>query len=425
MTKFNIQTAALTDGLKAVLLPREEVKTVTFMVLIGVGSRYETPRQSGLSHFLEHMFFKGTTNRPTTKEIAEAIDNVGGEFNAFTGEEYTGYYVKVAEEHLERGADVVADILLNPLFPKEEIERERGVIIEEMRMYTDSPMSHVGHLWNKALYGDHPLGRRIDGEMDTVKALQRRDFVSYVKKHYHTGNAVVAVAGKFDPQKTKAMLERLLAPLSKGAATEPKKAPKKLPVQRLSHEHRKTLDQTHLIVGVPGVSMCDDRRWAAEVLAVVLGGGMSSRMFLSVRERNGLAYSVRTGSDNLTDTGSFATQAGVRTDKAVEALKLIIAEYDRAMNEPVSSEELIKAKQMLRGRMLIDLEETNAMAIFAGSQQLLVNEIETPEVMLDKIDAVTAEDVQKVAQELLAPEQRSLALLGPQRSASAFEKVVG
>lgn len=425
MPAFTIETTKLPSGLRTVLLPRTEGETVSFLVLVGVGSRYETPRQNGLSHFLEHMFFKGTERRPTTKEIAEAIDNVGGEFNAFTGEEYTGYYVKVATQHLQHGADVVSDILLRPLFPPEEIERERGVIIEEIKMYTDNPMRHVWHLWHQALFGEHPLGRRIDGTPERVSALKRPDFIRYVNQHYHTGNAVVSVAGNFDQATIPALLKQLFAPLSAGSATQPKPAPKQAPHQRFVHEYRKSLDQTHFLVGVPGVALHDDRRWAVEVLATILGAGMSSRLFITVRERHGLAYTVRTSAESFTDTGMFVTQAGVRTDKADHALKLILAEYDRIMQEPVGADELKKAKQMIRGNMLLNLEETNALALFAGTQLVLKNHIETPDEMLAKIDAITADDVQTVAQELLAPGKRAAALLGPQRSPRVFARLLG
>mgnify|MGYP002621081337 CR=1 FL=1 len=425
MPSFRLKENKLPSGLRTVLLPRAEGETVTFLVLVGVGSRYETPKQSGLSHFLEHMFFKGTEKRPTAKEIAEAVDGVGGEMNAFTGEEYTGYYVKVAAKHVNRAADVVSDILLKPLFPQEEIDRERGVITEEIRMYTDTPMRHIWHLWHEALFGKaHPLGRRIDGSEETVAAFMRPDFVSYTGKHYQAGNAVVTVAGKFDPAKMSTRLATLFADLPDGAGTHPKKAPGKQPAKRFVHEHRGHLDQTHLMIGAPGVAQGAADRYAAEVLATILGSGMSSRLFMAVRERNGLAYSVRTGSDNFTDTGSFTTQAGVRTDKAAQALQLIVAEYDRIMEEPVGQHELNKAKQMLRGQMLLGLEETNALALYAGMQTLLRKKITKPNEVLKKIDAVTPAAVQKVAQRLLAPKKRAVALLGPQKSTKAFEKLL-
>jgi predicted Zn-dependent peptidase len=424
MTAFALTEKTLPSGLRAVLLPRAETQTVTFLVLIGVGSRYETPRQSGLSHFLEHMFFKGTETRSTAKEIAEAIDNVGGEFNAFTGEEYTGYYVKVAAEYLARGAEVVSDILLRPLFPPQEIERERGVIKEEIRMYTDMPMRHVHHLWQQALFGTHPLGRRIDGSEKTVSVLQRRDFLNYTKQHYHSRNAVVVVAGNIKTRKTEQLLDDLFRPLAKGPPTHPKAAPKKVPRHRFVHEYRSHLDQTHVMVGAPGLSVRDERRYAAALLAAILGSGMSSRLFLAIRERRGLAYMVRTSSDTYTDAGSFVTQAGVRTDKALLAIQLIMEEYDRVRREVVSDAELHKAKQMLRGQLVLQLEETNALAMFAGEQALLEDHIQTLPQILRKIDTVTVSDVQQVASDMLSPRHYGLALLSPHKSTRAFEKLV-
>lgn len=424
MADFPIIEKKLPGGLRVVLLPRSERPTVTFLVLVGVGSRYETEKQWGLSHFLEHMFFKGTTTRPTTKEIAELIDGVGGEFNAFTGEEYTGYYVKLATEHLKRGADVVSDILLRPLFAEEEIEREKGVITEEIRMYTSMPMAHVRHLWHTALFGAHPLGRRIDGLEKTVHKLIRKDFVDYTKKHYHTENTVVTVAGGFEPKTTMALLEKLFADLPRGKASHPKAAPVKVPHQKFVHEHRANLEQTHFIVGVPGVSIKDERRFAVGVLAGVLGGGMSSRMFIEVRERHGLAYAVKTSADEFIDTGSLATQVGAKNEKAELALQLILQEYDRIMAEPVHSTELKKAQEMMIGHLLLELEETNSLAVFAGAQELLEKEIMTPDEIKERVRAVTALEVQAVAKELLDKKKRAIAFLGPQKDVSAFKDLV-
>ncbi|MFH1354027.1 MAG: pitrilysin family protein [bacterium] len=424
MTKrasFPLVKKELSSGLRVLLLPRSEGETVTLLVLIGVGSRYEAKKQSGLSHFLEHMFFKGTKTRPDKREIAEAMDNIGAEFNAFTGEEVTGYYVKAAREHLDLGADVVSDILLRSLFPAEEIERERGVIKEEIKMYTDSPMQHVHHLWRRALFGKQPLGRRIDGSAKTVSAFQRSDFVSYTKKHYHTGNAVVALAGNFDSDEALDKMQLLFKELPQGEETEPEAA-REGPAERLVHERRESLDQTHLVVGVPGVSLDDDRRFAANLLAIILGGGMSSRLFMKVREKEGLAYAIRSSIDNFVDTGSLETQAGLRTDRADFALKLILQEYDRVMQEVVPAAEINKVKQMVRGHMVLELEETNSLAMFAGVQELLQNKVMTPHELWQRTQAVTAQDIQRVAQDLLSPGRRAAALLSPHESVNAFEQ---
>ncbi|MEK7557090.1 MAG: pitrilysin family protein, partial [Patescibacteria group bacterium] len=315
-------------------------------------------------------------------------------------------------------------ILLRSLFPAEEIERERGVIIEEIRMYTDDPARHVWHLWTQAMYGTHPLGRRVDGTEKTVSAFKRADFLSYVKAHYHTENAVVAVAGNFEIKEMQRMLEQLFRDLPVGKETFPTLAPSRKPASRANFERRATIDQTHVVVGVPGLSLLDEDRPAAEVLATLLGGGMSSRLFLRVREDHGLAYSVRTFNESYTDAGFVATQAGLRSARAAFAVQLILEEYDRLMEELVPEAELMKAKQMIRGHMMIGLEETNALALFAGTQTLLEKRVQTPMDIWHKIEAVTAEDVRQVAKRLLAPKKRALALLGPQKSAKEFEKLL-
>ncbi len=424
MTEFPLIQKTLPGGLRVVMLPREQVETVTFMIMIGVGSRYETPRQNGLSHFLEHMFFKGTERRPDKKAIAVEMDALGAEFNAFTSEEITSYYVKVAKENIEKGADVVSDILLRSLFPVEEIERERGVIIEEIKMYTDEPSKHVWHLWTRAMYGAHPLGRRVDGTVATVSAFKRPDFLKYVKSHYHTENAVVDVAGNFQPERMEALLAALLSELPAGKETFPKKMTVRLPAKRFVFERRASVDQTNLTAGVPGVALLDDDRAAVEVLATILGGGMSSRLFLRVREDHGLAYSVRTMSESYTDTGFLVTSAGLRSDKAAFAAKLIFEEYDRLMDELVPAEELAKAKQMIHGHMVIGLEETNALALFTGVQTLLEKRVLTPAEIWKRVEAVTPADVRRVAKRLLAPKKRAMALLGPQKSTTEFEKLL-
>lgn len=419
MKNFPLVEKRLPTGLRVVLLPRREGETVTLLVLIGVGSRYETSRQWGLSHFLEHMFFKGTEKRPDKRQIAEALDNVGAEFNAFTGEEVTGYYVRLARKHLDLGADLVSDILLHSLFPVAEMERERGVIKEEMKMYTDSPARHVHHLWRQVLFGEQPLGRRIDGSPETVSAFKRSDLVSYIKEQYHTGNAVVAVAGNFGSDEVLEKIQALFGDLPPGEETRPEPAAEG-PAKRLVHERRESIDQTHLVVGVPGVGLLDERRWAAKLLAVILGGGMSSRMFMTVREEHGLAYAIHTSSENFIDTGSLETQAGLRTDKADFALELILRQYDKVMQEEVSPAEISRAKEMVRGHLVLELEETAALAMFAGEQQLLQGRVMTPREVGQRIEAVTAQEIRQVAGELLSPERRAVALLSPHKSVADF-----
>lgn len=421
---FSFTQKRLKGGLQVALFPRNEMQSVTFVILIGVGSRYETKSQSGLSHFLEHMFFKGTRNLPKPQHIAQALDDIGAEYNAFTGEEYTGFYVKTARENLSRGVEVVADILLNSQFLEQEIEKERGVIIEEIRMYTDSPMKHVSHLWQEAMFGKHSLGRRIDGSIKTVSSFSRKDFIAYTGKHYHTGNAIIAVAGACQTHEVSTRIQKLFAGLPVGRETYPTQAPRRIPEKRVVFERRTNLDQTHLIVGGPGLSLRDKRRWAAEVLAIILGGGMSSRLFVRVREEHGLAYSIHTSLSSYTDTGSFETQAGLRTDRAEFGLSLICSEYDKACKNLVSEDELARAKEIFRGHFIRNLEESNALAFYGASQLLLEKQFLTPAKVWDAIRSVSRKDVRSVARVLLDPRKRALALLSSHKSPKAFEKAL-
>ncbi len=424
MADLKVVKRKLPSGLRLLMIPREEIETVAFMVMVGVGSRYETLKQAGLSHFLEHMFFKGTEKRSDKKEIAEVLDGVGAYYNAFTADECTGYYVKCARENLELATDVVADILLRSLFSEKEIETEKGVVMEEINMYTENPMRHIEHMWRKALYGSHPLGRRIDGTVETVRGFSRKDLVDYAKKNYQADNVVVVVAGNFNEEEVEKLTKDLFADIARSKAKQPRKAPLKLPASKIVNERRAKLEQTHVIVGVPGVGLNDERRWAAELLAVILGGGMSSRLFMEVRENYGLAYAIGTSSDNYIDTGTLHTQAGLRTDKAKFAVQLIMDEYDKIMNEKVSVKELDKVKKYVHGRMVLDLEESSSIALFVGSQELLQEKTFAPSEIWGKLQAVTADDIQSLAQELLEKKKRSLALLGPQRSVAAFEKLL-
>lgn len=292
-------------------------------------------------------------------------------------------------------------------------------------MYTDNPASHVQHLWLAALFGEHPLGRRIDGSLQSVQAFARRDFLQYTKRHYHTGNAVVAAAGRFPADEVLALVRDAFGTLPKGAATHPRGARGSAPAQRFVHERRSALDQTHLVVGVPGVPFNHPQRFAADILAVLLGGGMSSRLFMRIREEHGLAYAVRASSENFVDCGSWAVQAGLRTDGAEAALKMINEELDRVMDETVSADELNKAKEMLRGHLVMGLEETNALALFAGGQQLLEGRVRTPQELLDELKRVTAAQVQAAARTLFDRSRRAVALLSPHRSVRRFEAVIG
>lgn len=401
----------LKNGVRLITIPMQVTRAVTCLVLVGAGSKYETKKTNGVAHFLEHMMFKGTKKRPSKVAIASLLDGIGSEYNAFTGKEYTGYYVKVAHEHLKLALDVLSDSYQDSLFLAEEIEKERGVITEEINMHLDTPARHIGDLWEEVLYGEAPAGWPIAGQKENIAALRRDDFMAYLNAHYTAPNTTVIVAGKFDAQTITKTVEGYF-----GALPE-RKAGSKLPVREAQSSpqfllHRKETDQTHLMVGVRAYDLFSPKRYAASLLATILGGGMSSRLFLEVREERGLAYDVHTSADYYTDSGYLVTQAGVRRDATAEALKVILAEYKKIADEGVSTEELNKTKHYAEGKMLLGLETSDAFAFYAGEQEALKERIRTPDEIIADIKKVTPAQVQRVARELFTERKLNAVVLG-------------
>ena len=304
----------LGNGLRVILAPMTETGTVTVLVMTGVGSRFESRKENGIAHFLEHMMFKGTEKRPTTLDISRELDSIGADYNAFTGKEYTGYYAKVEAHHWETALDVVSDMFLNAKIDQDEIERERGTIIQEINMYEDMPARKVAEIWEEHLYGDTPLGWDVAGPKENIKAFNRRDFVKYMERGYVGGNVVVGIAGNIDPKVLKREVEKRFEVVHAGVRPEFKKVSDKQsePGVRI---HKKKTDQTHFLLGVRGYDMYHPDRFALGILSVILGGGMSSRLFIEVRERRGLAYRVRTETESFHDAGYLATQCGVEQEK--------------------------------------------------------------------------------------------------------------
>ena len=412
------------NGLRLVVVPMKSTKTATVLVLVGTGSRYETKNINGISHFLEHMMFKGTAKRPNTLDIAKELDSIGAEYNAFTHKEYTGYYAKASSEKLNLITDVVSDIFLNSKLDEQEMEREKGVIIEEINMYLDDPPRYVGDLFEKLLYGDQPSGWNIAGEKEIVKKFTKNDFVNYFGSHYVAKDTIIAVAGNIDKEKIK---NELIPEFFKGARKGDKID--RLPVSESQNKpeillHHKKTDQTHFILGVRGYDMFSPKLEAAQVLSVILGGGMSSRLFIQVRERQGLAYYISSSLDPYTDHGYFATQAGVNNDKVERAIETVLKEYKSIKENLVPEDELKKAKEFIKGRLVIALEQSDDLAGFYANQWLLKNETLTPEEKLDKIMSVTAQNVQEVANEIFKPEKLNFALIGPFEEKEKFEKLL-
>jgi predicted Zn-dependent peptidase len=407
---FNKTT--LKNGLRLITVPMENSNSVTVLILVGTGSKYETKDISGISHFLEHMFFKGTKKRPNTLKISETLDSVGGEYNAFTSKEITGYWAKVDKKHADVALDWISDIFLNSKFEEKEINREKGVIIEELNMYLDTPTAYVGELWEKLLYGDQPAGWRIVGEKENILSFNRDKIVGYLDSHYSPSNTVICVAGAINEDKIKDQLENYFknvkdrTPEQKVKVKENQKEPDLLVFD-------KKTDQTHFCLGVRGYSLTDKRRYALAVLAVILGGNMSSRLFIKVRERNGLAYHIHTSADNSTDSGYLVTQAGIDNKNLEKSVKLILEEYKDLRDKKITQKELQKAKDYLKGVMSLSLDASDSLAHFFAMQELLEKDVLTPEKKFAKIDEVTVDDVKKIAEDIFVPEKLNLAIIGP------------
>jgi predicted Zn-dependent peptidase len=415
------QRHTLDNGLRVLTANLDHAQSVTCMVMLAAGSRYETPDTNGIAHFSEHMFFKGTERRPSARDIAGEIDAIGGEFNAFTGTEYTAYYVKCAAENRDVALDVIVDMLRNSRFEAEEIEREKGVIIEEMNMYFDTPRDYIGGVYESLLYGDQPLGWDIIGRKETVRGATRDTFMRYLDRWYKPPRMVLGVAGRIGDD----VLERaqgLLGDLPGAETGEPESA-RGYQSERVS-VFTKQSDQAHLILGVPSYPLEHPDRYALQMVATVLGGGMSSRLFTEVRERRGLAYYVFGINHSYLDAGSLYSQAGVDINRIDEAVTTIASELRKIAAEPVPAEELEKARNFTKGRFVLQLESPQGLIMFGLRKEVLERRAPDPEEVLAGVDAVTAEDVQRVAQDVIAGERLRLALIGPFDDAARFEALL-
>jgi predicted Zn-dependent peptidase len=422
MTTFERHT--LDNGLRVLLAAMPQATSVTCMIMLAAGSRYETRDTNGIAHFSEHMFFKGTERRPTARDIGMEVDGIGGEFNAFTGKEYTGYFVKCAAEFRDTALDVLVDMLRHSKFEADEIEREKGVIVEEMNMYYDTPRDFIGGVYEELLYGDQPLGWDIIGRKETVRSAERDTFLSYTGRWYKPERMVVGLGGNVGDDAL-ARIEGLLGDL----AAEETGAPPALVPQNGNGArvkiHRKDSDQAHLCLGVPSYPLAHPDRYVLQLLATVLGTGMSSRLFTEVRERRGLAYYVFGINHSYTDAGSLYSQAGVDINRADEAVETIVHELRRIAEEPVGSEELEKSRNLAKGRFLLQLENPQGMILFGLRREVLEGAAADPSEVQEGLDAVTAEDIQRVAQDVIGRNGLNLALIGPFDDAEKFERLLG
>ena len=416
------EKTALGNGVRVVTAPMPQVGSVACFVMLAAGSRYETPESKGIAHFAEHMFFKGTERRPTARTISTEIDAIGGEFNAFTGKEVTGYYVKCGSETRDVALDVLTDMLLNSRFDPAEIQKEKSVILEEMNVYLDTPQRYVGNVYDRLLYADQPLGWDILGTKETVEGATRETFTSYLDAWYRPERIVVGIAGQVGDGLTE-RLETLLGgiePRATAAPAEVELPPDSSPVLL----HTKTSEQAHLILGVRGYPIGHPNRYALQLLAVVLGGGMSSRLFTEVREKRGLAYYVHAANASYIDAGTFYSGAGVDVDRVDEAITTILGELRKIAAEEVPADELEKARGYAKGRFVLRLESPQGTIQYGLRREVLEGEIEEPDELIRHLEEVTVADVQRVARDLFEDKRLYLALVGPFNDPARFERLL-
>ncbi|MFZ3301188.1 MAG: pitrilysin family protein [Microgenomates group bacterium] len=416
--------SVLKNGLRVITIPMPSLESVTVTVWVKTGSRNENKINSGISHFLEHMFFKGTTNRPTAKQIAEEIDQIGGVQNAGTSKEYTEYYIKCRADKIEVAFDLLSDMTLNSLLDAKEIEREKGTIIEEIRMYEDTPMMNIGEVFEGLVYSGNTLEMDIAGTEKTVSGMKRSDFIDYRNNFYHADNMILTVAGGVTEKEVLSLSEKYFSKLAKSNQTHEVMPFSNNQSSARVKLHNKKKEQAHVILGFVADGKNYKNKYAQTLLATILGGGMSSRMFTEVRERRGLAYSIRTSMDRYTDIGYLGTYAGLDTKRAVEAVKVMLDQHYQLISNPklkISDAELLKSKEFLKGHLALALEDTSDVSSFFGDQELFSEKVLTPEEVFKKIDKVTMDEVNFEAKRLFVPERLNLAIIGPYENDEKFK----
>jgi predicted Zn-dependent peptidase len=421
-----VKKVTFSSGLEALLVPLKETRTVTVLILVRAGSEYEKKEINGISHFLEHMCFKGTIKRPTSKEISSLMDSLGANFNAFTSQEHTGYFIKVDNRHLDVALDLISDIYQNSLFKEEEIEKEKGVIIEEMNLDEDTPTSQIYDILLKLLYDDQPAGWRVLGEKETIKKIKRQNFLEYIKNNYTADKTLVVVSGRFNEEVVEKHLRDLFKDINqnKGLAEQKVKENQKEPAVLIK---TKKTDQTHLVLGTRAFDKFDERRYALSLLSVILGQGMSSRLFQKIREEMGAAYYVYSLADLNCDHGFFGVATGVALSKTQEAVKVIMEAFKKMANEAPSEVEVKKAKDYLKGKQALGLESSDEFAFFYGLQYLYYKKTFSLDELYKKIDAVTPQMIMNLAKELFQPKNLNLAILGPyqkKKDEAKFKKLL-
>ena len=416
------QKTTLDNGLRVLTSEMRHTRSVSVSVYIGAGSRYESAEQAGISHLLEHLVFKGTKRRPTPVEISSTIEGLGGVINAGTEQEFTVYWCKVAEPDFQVSLDLLIDMLRNSLFDPESIDRERMVVVEELNMINDYPGSKVDSFIDEMLWPDHPMGRDIGGTKETVMGMSRDMMLDYLSSFYTPFNIVISVAGSIPHDEVVRQVE------TRSKRWRPGKKSGWTPVTRTQSsaqirlEYQKT-EQTHLCIAMPGVALNHPSQYALDLLSVILGEGMSSRLFVEVRENRGLAYDVHSGVAHFQDTGAFAITAGVDPKRVYDAVQTILGEVS-VLRDGVPEEEVEKAKRLVAGRLLLRMEDTRAVSGWMGSQELLMGQVLSPDEVVEKVRRVSPDKIRQVANDVLVTDRLNLAMVGPCRGERRLQRLL-
>jgi len=413
----------LDNGLRVMTAPMMHTKSVCISIFVGTGSRYEDPEKAGISHFIEHMVFKGTERRPTPKEISEVIEGVGGVLNGATDREYTVYWCKVARPHFEGAMDLLLDMLHNSRIEPQDLEKERGVVVEELNMVQDSPYELVELLIDKVMWPDHPLGRDIGGTKDTVNALRRDDVIGYLEQQYVPSNMVISVAGAVTEEEVisaigSSTINWRHSPRIRGwyPAVDSQRRPK-------AEVNYRRSEQSHFCLAVRGLSSVDPDHYALDLLNVIFGEGMSSRLFLEIRDKRGLAYDIHSYISHFLDSGAVVVYAGVDPSNINPAISAVLEQVG-LIKEGLSEEELTKAKEISKGRLLLRMEDTRSVSGWMGGQEILLDRALTVDEVVEQVDAVSAGDVRRVSNILFVPEKLNLAVVGPYRGSNRFKSLL-
>ncbi len=405
----NIRREVLPNGLTVITEAMPHVRSVSVGIWIKTGSRREAPEQNGICHFIEHMLFKGTTNR-TAEEIARSVDSIGGHLDAFTAKECVCFNTKVLDEHLPIAAEILSDLMLNPLFNENDIVRERGVVLEELKMDEDNPDYLVHEIFTQNFWKDHPLGKPILGTKETVRRLEQKALWDYFRRFYVPNNMIISAAGNLEHQRVVDLVAKHYASLSPHPDDTADPVP--VPHSRITLRNKKTLEQVHLCLGVPSYPLSHERRYACYLLNTLLGGGMSSRLFQNIRERQGLAYAVFSELNPYRDTGCLSVYAGTSTETAHQVVELIVAEFRDLKAHPVSPEELRRAKDHLKGSLMLSLESTTSRMSNLARQEMYFGKFFSLDEIVARIERVAAEELQEIAREFFQPQQVALTVLG-------------